>query len=600
VTANTQSPKLEDLLRRAAWARRLARHLVRRPEDADDLLQDAWLVANEKAATAQGVSRPWLAGVLRVLGMNQARSAGRRRQRESEAVATPVAGPPDGTAAPDELLNQVETQRCLSEALLALDEPYRTTVLLRYFEELSAAEIARRTQVPAGTVRWRLKEGLERLRQQLDERPRERASWALALASFAEQPVRKGLPRLALAGGLTAVAAGFAVLVAVQVVRPARRAPAPIAEHPTRNEAHRAPGKDSDMKTRIGVLAAAASLAVQAAPTQAAGPALEAIVASKVPRYQVPLGAGPMKGPATAKVTILAFMDYQAPFCLRASRTMESLLAAHPGEVRYQVIHRPLPFHTQATYASKAAFAAGQQGKFWEMHATLLENQEALEPVAIEGYAKKLGLDLARFRADVVGPTVANQADREEANAQSVNITGVPMVFLNGRLIVGAQPLPVFEQALVEELAHADAVLKAGVRPADLYTTITTRAASQLPGPALPAGEEPSSGGPGTAAFQATQKVLGDNVALANACFEDGKTHRADLAGRVVIDVKLASGQQPRVLLQESTLNFPKVDNCVVQALKKLSYPELKTGGPIVARRTFSFPPEPASGSPGR
>ncbi len=147
---------------------------------------------------------------------------------------------------------------------------------------------------------------------------------------------------------------------------------------------------------------------------------------------------------------------------------------------------------------------------------------------------------------------------------------------------------------------YADAVLKAGVRPADLYTTITTRAASQLPGPALAAGDEEPKRGAGTAAFQATQKLLGDNVALANACFEDGKTHRADLAGRVVIDVKLASGQQPRVLLHESTLNFPKVDNCVVQALKQLSFPELKTGGPIVARRVFSFPPEPASGSPRR
>jgi protein-disulfide isomerase len=342
------------------------------------------------------------------------------------------------------------------------------------------------------------------------------------------------------------------------------------------------------MKTSMAVLAAAASLAAQAASSEAAVRA-EALPASKVPRYQVPLGVGPIRGPAAAKVTILAFMDYESPFCLQASRTMEALLAAHPGKLRYQVVHRPLPFHRQALYAAKAAFAAGQQGKFWEMHATLLEHQAALEPAAIEGYAKQLGLDPARFRADLAGPTVTSQADLEEANAQSVNITAVPSFFLNGRLIAGAQPRPVFEQALAEELAHADAVLKTGVKPADLYTAITARGASRMPGPAL-GSEEPAKGGPDMAAFQATQKLLGDNVALANACFEEGRRLRSDLSGDLVVDVELASGQQPRVLLHESTLKFPKVDNCVVQALRKLSFPEVKQGGPIVARRRFVVP----------
>jgi protein-disulfide isomerase len=342
------------------------------------------------------------------------------------------------------------------------------------------------------------------------------------------------------------------------------------------------------MKLRTAILAAAA-LATQTASTQAGAPTPEAIPASKVPRYQVPLGVGPMQGPATAKVTILGFIDYQSPFCLQASRTIEALLAAHPGQLRYQVIHRPLPFHRQAPYASRAAFAAGQQGKFWEMHTLLLENQQALEPAAVEGYANKLKLDLARFRADIAGPTVTSQAELEEANAQSVNIAAVPTFFLNGRLIAGAQPRPVFEQALREELAYADQVLKAGVRPADLYTTVTARGASQLPGP-RPASTSPDQLAPGMPEFHATHKLMEENVALANACFQEGKRLRTDLAGRVVVDVELTRGQPPRVLLHESTLNFAKVDNCVVQAFRKLSYPKLETGGPIVARRLFTVP----------
>jgi RNA polymerase sigma factor (sigma-70 family) len=599
VTTEAETPKLEELLRRAPWARRLARHLVRRREDADDLLQDAWLAASDRASAGSGhtASRPWLSGVLRVLSLNQARAAARRRQREAEAAAARPAGQGVEAAGPDQVLGHLETQRRLSAALLALEEPYRTTVLLRYYEELSAAEIARRTQVPAGTVRWRLKEGLDRLRRQLDRSTDDRAALAVALARFGDRPAPSAWPRVAIAG-MTALAAGVVVLAVRPGAGPARPADSPEGALIDRtSEAPRAPGKDSDMNKRFAMLAATASVIARSA-SGAAAPA--AIPVSDVPRVQIPLGVGPIRGPATAKVTLLAFMDYQSPFCRQASQTIDALLAAHPTELRYQVVHRPLPFHRNAAYATRAAFAAGQQGKFWQMHATLLEHQDKLEPAAIEGYVRQLGLDLVRFRADIAGPTVINQADLEEANARSVNITGVPSFFLNGRLIAGAQPRPVFERMLAEEIAHADAVLKAGVRPADLYTTIVKQGATQLSGPPLWEGGDGADKGPGTAAFQATHKLLGDNVSLANACFESGRVHRADLAGRVVVDVRLARGEQPRVLLHESTLNFPKVDNCVVQSLKTLSYPQLQTGGPIVARRVFNFPPEPAATSTAR
>jgi hypothetical protein len=126
MSATTGSPEIHELLGRAAWARRLARRLVRQEDEADDLLQDAWLVAAARAP--RGATGAWLKGVLRVLGMRQARASGRRRQRESESVTDAATAALDGAAPPDDLVDQVETQRRLSEALLALDEPYRTLI----------------------------------------------------------------------------------------------------------------------------------------------------------------------------------------------------------------------------------------------------------------------------------------------------------------------------------------------------------------------------------------------------------------------------------------------------------------------------------------
>jgi predicted DsbA family dithiol-disulfide isomerase len=297
-------------------------------------------------------------------------------------------------------------------------------------------------------------------------------------------------------------------------------------------------------------------------------------------------------------------MDYQAPFCARASQTMNALLAAHPRDIRYQVIQRPLPFHKKAPYAARAALAAGQQGKFWEMHDTLLANQTALDPADIERYAKKIGLDVARFNSDLASPTVTSQADVEKANVQSLRIDAVPSFFLNGRLIAGVQPLPVFEKAVTEELAYADAVLKAGVPPAELYTTITKSGATELAPPQAgahfgsdedakwPAGE---AGVPGVLAgadkqvFETALKVLETNTDVAKACYDSGAAIKPGLAGKVVVDVRLLHGQSPTILLHESTIEFAKVDNCIVKGLRTLKFPE-GTAHPIAVRYAFTLP----------
>ena len=189
----------EKLLAEARWATRLARRLVRDDSAAQDVVQSALVAALESAPASEGRMRPWLARVVRNFAAQSRRSDAHRTARE-QASARPERSP---SAA--ETAERLESQRLLVEALEALEEPYRTTVTLRYLEGFSAAQIARRERIPAGTVRWRLKEGLDRLRARLDRRyGGNRGTWALALLPVLKRPTLGGI----LAGGAAGVLQG--------------------------------------------------------------------------------------------------------------------------------------------------------------------------------------------------------------------------------------------------------------------------------------------------------------------------------------------------------------------------------------------------------
>ncbi|MFT6082419.1 MAG: RNA polymerase sigma-70 factor (ECF subfamily) [Planctomycetota bacterium] len=166
----------ELLLRERAWLHGLARQLVRSPELADELAHDALSAAVMQASPLHTGPRRWLAAILKKQVAGHRRSEQRRRQREAEA--TPPAAPPP----PFDTVAQFEMQRDVAHAVLALAEPYRTTVLLRFWEGLSPAAIARRMEVPIETVRTRQKRGLAQLRERLDARHGgDRAAWAVPM-----------------------------------------------------------------------------------------------------------------------------------------------------------------------------------------------------------------------------------------------------------------------------------------------------------------------------------------------------------------------------------------------------------------------------------
>src|SRR5262245_48236445 len=135
------------LLADASWVRALARALVADAATADDLAQETLLAALERGGDESPMPRRWLAAVLRNLARRAHRGDARRAARES-ATARPEALP-----SAHELVERAEGLRRLVALVLALEEPYRSTVLLRYVEELSPSEIAARQRVPVATVK---------------------------------------------------------------------------------------------------------------------------------------------------------------------------------------------------------------------------------------------------------------------------------------------------------------------------------------------------------------------------------------------------------------------------------------------------------------
>ena len=158
-----QDPRADWLLQHAAWLRRLARSLVGDAAAAEDLVQDAWVATLAHGPSLDRPLEPWLGTVLRNFQRRSIRSRHHRRQREERRERGA-----DSPATAD-LCAQLESERLVTEELARLAEPFRSTLLLRYYRGLEPIEIARQLGMPPGTVRWRIKRGLELMRERLDE-----------------------------------------------------------------------------------------------------------------------------------------------------------------------------------------------------------------------------------------------------------------------------------------------------------------------------------------------------------------------------------------------------------------------------------------------
>lgn len=168
-----------------------------------------------------------------------------------------------------------------------------------------------------------------------------------------------------------------------------------------------------------------------------------------------------MKGDKNAKVVLVEFTDYQCPFCARhVHGTLPQIEAEYvkTGKVRYVTREFPLEsIHPLAFKAAEAALCAGDQGKYWEMHARLFANQRALAPSDLTAHAQAVGLDQAKFTQCLDGGTKGAKVRRDLADGTKAGVNGTPAFFIGvadgdsvkvTRTIKGAHPFASFKEAL--------------------------------------------------------------------------------------------------------------------------------------------------------
>jgi protein-disulfide isomerase len=150
---------------------------------------------------------------------------------------------------------------------------------------------------------------------------------------------------------------------------------------------------------------------------------------------KIPVGRSFTKGASKPLITLVEFSDLQCPYCAQLSPTLDAVVRDFPGEVRLVFKHFPLSIHSQAREAAAAAIAAGNQGKFFEFRAKVAPRFRELNEGLYIAAAQELGLDMVRFRREMVlTPEVSKILDEDTELGRQIGVEGTPTVFVNGRL----------------------------------------------------------------------------------------------------------------------------------------------------------------------
>jgi protein-disulfide isomerase len=219
----------------------------------------------------------------------------------------------------------------------------------------------------------------------------------------------------------------------------------------------------------------------------------------------------PALGAAIPLVTIVEYSDFQCPYCGKLAQTLEELVREQGQDVKLVFKQFPLPMHAQAEPAARAALAAQQQGKFWELHDKLFANQQALSNADLEAYARGAGLDIERWRTDFESDALRQRVRDDLQLGRTLGVSSTPTFYVNGRFFKGAQPPEQVRAIIEEELAAARTLLEAGVKREELYARFL-HAAPELPGAAPTAEAEPAAAKPASPGVPANAKPDPDHV----------------------------------------------------------------------------------------
>jgi protein-disulfide isomerase len=186
------------------------------------------------------------------------------------------------------------------------------------------------------------------------------------------------------------------------------------------------------------------------------------------------LSHSPFLGPADAPITIVEFSDLQCPFCARVLPTLKEVLKQYPTQVKLVFKNYPLDFHADSPLAHQAVMAAGEQGKFWEMHDLVFTDQESIKRDDLLVKAQRLKLDMAKFRADWESEKIKDQITSDKRSGAALRVDGTPSFYINGHEYSGAISLEQFQSVINKELT-------AQGQPVPALPGLVTTAAASAP-----------------------------------------------------------------------------------------------------------------------
>jgi protein-disulfide isomerase len=164
------------------------------------------------------------------------------------------------------------------------------------------------------------------------------------------------------------------------------------------------------------------------------------------------LGNSPAKGPASAPVTVVEFVDYECPHCKRVQPVLKQVMDDYRDEVKVVFKHYPLGGHTNARAAAEAAMAAHKQGKFWAYNDKVWAISDSLSPAAFEQIAKDVGLDVAKWRGDFESEAIKARVQQDRTLGERLALQATPTIYVNGRLFADNKDVDSLRDWINEEL----------------------------------------------------------------------------------------------------------------------------------------------------
>jgi protein-disulfide isomerase len=181
----------------------------------------------------------------------------------------------------------------------------------------------------------------------------------------------------------------------------------------------------------------------------------------------------PSLGPDSAPVTIVEFGDFQCPFCAQGAQALRRLVRVYPDRVRWVFKHFPLrSLHPGAALAHEAAIVAQEQGKFWEMHELIFQNQSRVKYSDLVGYAQEIGLDMAAFKDALETRRLRHRVIRDMEEARVLGVFATPTYYVNGTRYMGARTTSEL-RILVDSIARRPVITQPGATDAPSESSAT-------------------------------------------------------------------------------------------------------------------------------